>query len=134
MACSASLTALSGRWSIASASAERLDDAVVDSAPPSCQSSSSSIVPWYGSRCFLRYVLMNVFVRMRYSQALRFVPCWNWRNAAYALTKVSCTRSCASAGLRVMRRRSRVQLVHERQRLLFEEGPVLGLGAHQRPV
>ena len=28
MACSASLTALSGRWSIASASAERLDDAV----------------------------------------------------------------------------------------------------------
>ncbi len=36
-------------------------------------------------------------------QAFRFVPCLNWRNAANALTKVSCTRSDASAGLRVIR-------------------------------
>ena len=46
---------------------------------------------------------MNVFVRMRYSQALRLVPSWNWWKAAKALTKVSWTRSSASAGLRVMR-------------------------------
>lgn len=61
------------------------------------------MVPWYGFRWFLRYVLMNVFVRIRYSQAFRFVPCLNWRNAAKALTNVSCTRSDASAGLRVIR-------------------------------
>ena len=46
---------------------------------------------------------MNVFVRMRYSQALRFVPSWNWWKAAKALTNVSWTRSSASEGLRVMR-------------------------------
>jgi len=40
---------------------------------------------------------------MRYSQALRLVPSWNWWNAANALTKVSWTRSSASAGLRVIR-------------------------------
>ena len=34
--------------------AERDAIAVVDSAPPSCQSSSSSTAPRYGSRCFLR--------------------------------------------------------------------------------
>ena len=46
---------------------------------------------------------MNVLVRIRYSQALRFVPSWNWWKAANALTKVSWTRSSASAGLRVIR-------------------------------
>src|SRR3954447_26048509 len=46
---------------------------------------------------------MKVFVRMRYSQALRLVPSWNWWKAANALTKVSWTRSSASDGLRVMR-------------------------------
>src|SRR5689334_12768568 len=47
---------------------------------------------------------MNVFARMRCSQALRLVPGRNWWNAAYALTDVSWTRSSASVGLRVMRR------------------------------
>src|SRR5215213_1742740 len=56
-----------------------------------------------GSRCFLRYVLMYVFVRMRYSQALRFVPGRYWWKAAKAFAKVSCTRSSASAGFRVIR-------------------------------
>src|SRR5215218_4947042 len=56
-----------------------------------------------GSRCFLRYVLMYVFVRIRYSQALRFVPGRYWWNAAKALAKVSWTRSSASAGFRVIR-------------------------------
>ncbi len=46
---------------------------------------------------------MNVLVRIRYSQALRLVPGWNWWNAAYAFAKVSCTRSSASVGLRVIR-------------------------------
>ena len=46
---------------------------------------------------------MNVLVRIRYSQALRFVPGLNWWKAEYALAKVSCTRSSASAGLRVIR-------------------------------
>ncbi len=46
---------------------------------------------------------MNVFVRIRYNQALRLVPCSNCLNAANAFTNVSCTRSCASAGLRVIR-------------------------------
>ena len=46
---------------------------------------------------------MKVFVRMRYSHALRLVPCVNCANAANALTNVSCTRSCASAGFFVMR-------------------------------
>ncbi|OUD85961.1 hypothetical protein BC477_16240 [Clavibacter michiganensis subsp. michiganensis] len=45
MDCSASLTVLSGRWSMASASAERVVVAVALVAPPSCQSSSSSMVP-----------------------------------------------------------------------------------------
>ncbi len=44
-----------------------------------------------------------MLVRIRYSQALRLVPSLNERNAEYALTYVSCTRSSASAGLRVMR-------------------------------
>ena len=46
---------------------------------------------------------MNVLVRIRNSQALRFVPTWNWWKDAYALANVSCTRSSASAGLRVIR-------------------------------
>ena len=46
---------------------------------------------------------MKVLVRMRYSQALRLVPSWNWWKAANALTNVSWTRSSASAGLRVIR-------------------------------
>src|SRR5215218_1377503 len=53
----------------------------------------------WGSRCVLRYVL----VRMRYSQALRFVPGRYWWKAANAFAKVSCTRSSASAGFRVIR-------------------------------
>ncbi len=44
-----------------------------------------------------------MLVRMRYSHALRFVPSRNWWKDAYALAYVSCTRSSASAGLRVMR-------------------------------
>ena len=47
---------------------------------------------------------MNVLVRIRNSQALRFVPCWNWWKDAYAFANVSCTRSSASAGFRVIRR------------------------------
>ncbi len=47
---------------------------------------------------------MKVLVRMRYSQALRFVPSVNWWKAAKALAKVSWTRSSASEGLRVIRR------------------------------
>src|SRR5450631_1339673 len=47
---------------------------------------------------------MYVFVRIRYSQALRLVPCLYWWKAANALAKVSWTRSSASAGLRVVRR------------------------------
>jgi hypothetical protein len=40
---------------------------------------------------------MKVLVRMRYSQALRFVPGSNCPKAAYALVNVSWTRSSASA-------------------------------------
>jgi hypothetical protein len=47
---------------------------------------------------------MYAFVRIRYSQALRFVPGWYWRNEAKALVNVSWTRSSASEGLRVIRR------------------------------
>ena len=46
---------------------------------------------------------MNVFARMRCSQAFRLVPGRNWWKAAYALAEVSWTRSSASVGLRVMR-------------------------------
>src|SRR4051812_27081645 len=46
---------------------------------------------------------MKVLVRIRYSHALRLVPSRNWWKDAYALAYVSCTRSSASAGLRVMR-------------------------------
>src|SRR5215471_5129123 len=46
---------------------------------------------------------MNVLVRMRDSQAFRFVPGSNCPKEAYALANVSCTRSSASAVLRVMR-------------------------------
>ena len=46
---------------------------------------------------------MNVLVRIRYSHALRLVPGRNWWNDAYALANVSCTRSSASEGLRVIR-------------------------------
>src|SRR5665647_697307 len=46
---------------------------------------------------------MYVFVRIRYSQALRLVPCLYWCKAANALVNVSWTRSSASAGLRVVR-------------------------------
>ena len=46
---------------------------------------------------------MKVLVRIRYSQALRFVPAVYWWKAANALAKVSWTRSSASVGLRVIR-------------------------------
>ena len=46
---------------------------------------------------------MKVLVRMRYSQALRLVPGLYWWNAENALANVYCTRSSASAGLRVIR-------------------------------
>src|SRR4051795_10092055 len=46
---------------------------------------------------------MNVFVRIRYSHAFRLVPGVNWWNELYAFAKVSCTRSSASDGLRVIR-------------------------------
>ena len=46
---------------------------------------------------------MKVLVRMRYSHALRLVPGLNWWKDEYALANVSCTRSSASAGLRVIR-------------------------------
>jgi len=48
-------------------------------------------------------ILIKVLVRIRYSQALRFVPGRNWWKAAKALADVSCTRSSASAGLWVIR-------------------------------
>src|SRR5690606_14696537 len=41
---------------------------------------------------------------MRYIHALRLVPGRYWWNAANALAYVSCTRSSASVGLRVVRR------------------------------
>ncbi len=46
---------------------------------------------------------MNVFVRIRYSHAFRLVPARNWWKEEYAFANVSCTRSSASAGLRVIR-------------------------------
>jgi len=46
---------------------------------------------------------MKVLVRIRNSHAFRLVPGWNWWNDAYALAKVSWTRSSASAALRVIR-------------------------------
>src|SRR5260370_695816 len=46
---------------------------------------------------------MKVLVRVRNSHAFRLVPCWNWWNDAYAFAKVSCTRSSASDGFRVIR-------------------------------
>src|SRR6266550_2624111 len=46
---------------------------------------------------------MNVLVRIRYSHAFRLVPGVNWWNELYAFAKVSCTRSSASDGLRVIR-------------------------------
>jgi len=46
---------------------------------------------------------MKVFVRIRYSQALRLVPGRYWWKAAKALAIVSWTRSSASVGLRVIR-------------------------------
>src|ERR1019366_5647662 len=46
---------------------------------------------------------MKVLVRILYSQALRLVPSSKRPKARYAFKKVSCTRSSASAGLRVMR-------------------------------
>src|SRR5215212_456995 len=46
---------------------------------------------------------MKLFVRIRYSHALRFVPSWKPANPRYARRTVSCTRSSASAGLRVIR-------------------------------
>ncbi len=46
---------------------------------------------------------MNVLVRILNSHAFRLVPGWNWSNDAYALANVSCTRSWASEGLRVIR-------------------------------
>ncbi len=100
---SASFTSLSGRWSRATASAERRPVDMCDSARASCQSSISSAPVRCGSRCFFRYELMKVLVRMRYSHALRLVPSRNWWKEANALAKVSCSRSSASAGLRVMR-------------------------------
>ena len=46
---------------------------------------------------------MYALVRMRYSHAFRFVPCVKVDHDANAFTKVSCTRSAASWGLRVIR-------------------------------
>src|SRR6188768_2935108 len=46
---------------------------------------------------------MKVLVRMRSSQARMLVPDSNWSRARMALSKVSCTRSWASAGFRVRR-------------------------------
>src|SRR6478752_10494776 len=46
---------------------------------------------------------MNVLVRMRSSQARMLVPASNWSRARMALSKVSCTKSWASAGFRVRR-------------------------------
>src|ERR1700755_1474758 len=95
---------LSGSRSSASVSAERRPADVCDSEEANCQSVISSVGACTGCRCLRRYELMYVFVRIRYSQALRFVPSSNWWNAEYALRNVSCTRSSASAGLRVIRR------------------------------
>src|SRR5438132_5445141 len=46
---------------------------------------------------------MNVFVRILYSHALRFVPSRKPSKPRYARRYVSCTRSSASDGLRVIR-------------------------------
>src|SRR6476661_5172952 len=48
-------------------------------------------------------MLMYVFVRILYSQALRLVPSRNPPKPRYARRYVSWTRSSASVGLRVMR-------------------------------
>ena len=64
---------------------------------------------------------MNVLVRMRYSQALRLVPCLNCRNAAIGLDEGLLHEI---RGVRRVPRhphRRRVQLVHVRQRLLLEQ-------------
>ena len=62
---------------------------VCSAARASCQSSMSSAPARCGSRCRLRYVLMNVLVRILNSHALRLVPGWNWWKDAYALANVS---------------------------------------------
>ena len=54
------------------------------------------------------------------------MPGRNWWNDAYALAKVSWTRSSASAGLRVIRIAARVELVEEGQRVALEAGGALG--------
>src|SRR5215472_18316128 len=41
----------------------------------------------------------NVFRKMRYIQARKFVPCWNDAKPFNALRYVSCTRSSASSRL-----------------------------------
>jgi hypothetical protein len=46
---------------------------------------------------------MKVFVMIRYSHALTFVPGSKLRYPAQALAIVSCTRSSASSGARVIR-------------------------------
>src|SRR5205807_450912 len=53
---------------------------------------------------FLRYLLMNVFVRILKSQALMLVPFSNESKNRNAFRYVSWTRSSASLGLRVRRR------------------------------
>ncbi|CAM5252268.1 hypothetical protein SCALM49S_01260 [Streptomyces californicus] len=85
IAWSADFTSESGRWSRAWDSAERRPVDMCDSARASCQSSISSAALRWGSRCFLRYELMNVLVRMRYIHALRLVPSRNWWKEPYAL-------------------------------------------------
>ncbi len=54
IACSASFTSESGRWSSATVSADGRPDELCDSARASCQSSISSVGLTCGSRCFLR--------------------------------------------------------------------------------
>ena len=99
----AAFTSESGSRSSASASADFSPVEVCEAARASCQSSICSVPERCGSRRRLRQVLMKALVRIRNSHAFRLVPCWNWRNDAYAFAKVSCTRSSASAGLRVIR-------------------------------
>ena len=61
-------------------------------------------------------------MRIRYSQAFRLVPARNERKAVYALTYVSCTRSSASAGFRVIRKAAPYNWSSSGERVALEPG------------
>ena len=70
-------------------------------AVPSTAVTTVSSPPTVGSLRWRRYELKNVFLRIRNSQAFKFVPGVNWCSARSARAYVSCTRSSASVSLPV---------------------------------